>query len=102
MHVLEILKRIGILSEMVKPLDLRNLLITKKGTFLRKSLVLGLLKKILLIYLTERERERERECTSRRSSRGRSRLPTAQGAQCGARSQDPRIMTRVDGRHLTT
>ena len=33
--------------------------------------------------------------------RGRSRLLVEQGAQCGARSQDPGIMTWDEGRHLT-
>ena len=33
--------------------------------------------------------------------RGRSRLPTEQGAQCGAWSQDPKIMTWAKGKCLT-
>ena len=33
--------------------------------------------------------------------RGRSRLPTEQGARFGAQSQDPRITTWADGRRLT-
>ena len=33
--------------------------------------------------------------------RGRSRLPTEQGAQCRTRSQDPMIMTWAEGRCLT-
>ena len=36
----------------------------------------------------------------RGSGRGRSGLPTEQGAQHGARSQDPEIMTWAEGRHL--
>jgi len=48
--------------------------------------------------------QRERESTSRENSRGRgrSRLPAKQGARCGARSQDPEIMTQAKGRRLTT
>lgn len=53
--------------------------------------------RILFIYL--RKRERERACTS--MGRGRKRRPTEQGAGGGARSQDPRIMTWVEGRCLT-
>ena len=33
--------------------------------------------------------------------RGRIRLPTDQGAPCGAWSQDPEIMTWAEGRHFT-
>ena len=49
-------------------------------------------------YLFDRVRE-----TSRQShrGRGRSRLLTEQGAWCGAWSQDLRIMTWAEGRHLT-
>ena len=35
------------------------------------------------------------------AGRGKSRLPTEQGAQCGTRFQDPKIMTWAEGRHLT-
>ena len=46
--------------------------------------------------------EREREITSRQRGRQRerkgSRLPAEQRAPCRARSQDPKIMTRVVGR----
>nr|XP_035941639.1 syntaxin-8 isoform X6 [Halichoerus grypus] len=42
---------------------------------------------------TSCERHSERGNTSRGSGRGRSRLPAAQGAGCGARSRDPGIMT---------
>ena len=47
--------------------------------------------------------QREQESTSRQSSRGRgrSRLPTEQGARCGAQSQDPGIKTWAEGSHLT-
>jgi len=47
--------------------------------------------KILFIH----SREKEGESTSRGmgGGRGRSKLPTEQGAQHGARSQDPWIMT---------
>jgi len=45
------------------------------------------------IYLFDRERDSEIGNISRRSGRGRSRPPAEQGAQCGARSQDPGIMT---------
>ncbi|XP_027462694.1 COMM domain-containing protein 10 isoform X2 [Callorhinus ursinus] len=41
----------------------------------------------------KRERHSERGNTSRGSGRGRSRPPVEQGARCGARSQDPGIMT---------
>ncbi|XP_064441016.1 large ribosomal subunit protein eL34 isoform X1 [Mirounga angustirostris] len=41
-----------------------------------------------------RDRDTAREGTQARGSgRGRSRLPAEQGARCGARSQDPGIMT---------
>ncbi|XP_064441176.1 ATP-binding cassette sub-family E member 1 isoform X1 [Mirounga angustirostris] len=46
--------------------------------------------------------ENERGNTSTRSGRGRSRLPAGQGAQCWTLSQDPGIMTRAEGRRLTT
>ena len=42
----------------------------------------------------------DRESTSKWSRRGRSRLPTEQGAWCGAQSQDPKIMTRAKSRCL--
>ncbi|XP_077927204.1 dual specificity protein phosphatase 19 isoform X1 [Halichoerus grypus] len=45
------------------------------------------------IYLFERERMREREHMRGGRVRGRSRLPAGQGAQCGTRSRDSRIMT---------
>ena len=45
------------------------------------------------IYLRERELERESLSRGRVRWRGRSRVPTEQGAQCGTRSQDPEIMT---------
>ena len=54
----------------------------------------------LFIYLFDREIHSERGIASRR--RGRSRLPAEQGAQCGARSQDPGIMTWAEGRRLMT
>ena len=44
--------------------------------------------KIFLIYLREKARVRERS-----RGRGKSRIPAEQGAQCGARSQDPGIRT---------
>jgi len=44
-------------------------------------------------YLCPSERGSERGNTSKRSVRGRSRLPMEQGARCGARSQDPGTMT---------
>jgi len=48
----------------------------------------------IFIYLFDREREREREREHKQGSgRGRSRLPAERRAQCGARSQDPGIMT---------
>ena len=56
--------------------------------------------KILFIYLTKREREN----TSRQSSRqreGEKQIPTKQGAQSRARSQDPRIITQAEGSPLT-
>ena len=52
---------------------------------------------ILFIYL----KERESTSTGRGRGRGKSRLPTEQEAPCGAQSQDPGIMTRAKGRHLT-
>ena len=48
--------------------------------------------KILFIYLTERSQ------VCREAERGGSRLPAGQRAQCGARSQDPGIMTRAEDR----
>ena len=56
----------------------------------------------IFIYSFER-RDSERASTNRwmDRERGRSRLPTEQGAQCGARSQDPGIMTWAKGRRLT-
>jgi len=38
---------------------------------------------------------------ARGGGRGRSRLPAEQGTRCGAQSQDPEIMTWVEGRRLT-
>ena len=57
---------------------------------------------LFIFYLLDRERHSKRGNTSRRSSRrrGRSRLPTEQGAQCGAHSQYPGIMTQAEGRCL--
>ena len=53
-------------------------------------------KKILFIYLTERERAQVgREAG--RERRGR-RLPAEQRARHGARSQNPGIMTQAEGR----
>ena len=48
--------------------------------------------KILFIYLKERKRERDHSRGNSRR-RGRSKLPAEQGAQGGAPSQDPEIMT---------
>ena len=45
--------------------------------------------------------ERERESRSGGRGRGASRLPSEQGARCGAPSQDPEIMTWAQGRRLT-
>ena len=50
------------------------------------------LKKILFIYLTEREKESEHK-QREQQKKGRSSLLTEQGAQCRAPSQDPGIMT---------
>ncbi|XP_077911773.1 LYR motif-containing protein 4 isoform X1 [Halichoerus grypus] len=52
--------------------------------------------------IIRRQRDSESRNTSRASGRGRSRLPSEQGARCGARSQDPGTMTRAEGRHLMT
>ena len=54
------------------------------------------------LYLFIWETASQRESTSRRNSRGRgnNRLPTEQGAQHGAWSQDPGIMTWAEGRHF--
>ena len=49
--------------------------------------------KILFIYLRERERGHGGGEGERERGRGRNRLPTEQGAQCGAPSQEPEIMT---------
>ena len=49
--------------------------------------------KILFIQMRERERERESTSWERGRERGRSRLPTEQGARLGAQTQDPKIMT---------
>ena len=62
------------------------------------SLLELFLKKILFTY--EREREREREHKQGEEQRER-RLPREQGAQSGAPSQNPGIMTWAEGRHLT-
>ena len=50
------------------------------------------LKKILF-YLLDTHREREHEKEHGQAGRGRSRLPIEQGAQSGARSLAPEIMT---------
>ena len=47
------------------------------------------------IYLFEREWEHKQEGRGR--GRGRSRLSVEQGTRCGARSQDPGIMTWAEG-----
>ena len=47
------------------------------------------------------ERVRESMSWGRGRWRGRGRLPKEQGAWCGARSQDPRIMPWAKGRRLT-
>ena len=68
-----------------------------KLQFLRYDILF--LKKILFIYLTERERSQAgREAGGRR---GGSRLPAEQRAQPGAQSQDLEIMTWAEGRGLT-
>ena len=46
------------------------------------------------------ETGKERPWVGRRG-RGRSRLSMRQGAQCGAQTQDPVVMTWAEGRHLT-
>ncbi|XP_064439042.1 telomerase-binding protein EST1A isoform X7 [Mirounga angustirostris] len=51
---------------------------------------------------TSDKRHSERGNTSRGSGRGRSRPLMEQGARCRARSQDPGIMTRAEGRRLMT
>ena len=43
----------------------------------------------------------ERKHTSKDTGRGRSRLPTEQGAWHGTRSQDPEIMTWAEGRRFS-
>ena len=53
----------------------------------------------LFIWQREWERAQAEGVAGRR--RGRSRLPAEQGAQCGAQSQNPEIMTQVKGRFLT-
>ena len=55
-------------------------------------------KKILFIYLTERERVQAGEAAGRR--RRRTKLPAEQGARCWAWYQDPVIMAWAEGRHL--
>ena len=55
--------------------------------------------KIFFIYLIERERAEACRLTSRGG--GRSRLLAEQGAQPGARRQDPRITTKAESRCLT-
>lgn len=57
--------------------------------------------KILFIFF-DRERHSRGGNTSRGSERGRSRLPTEQGAWCRARTQDPGITTGAEGRCLMT
>ena len=57
--------------------------------------------KILFIYLRERQRDSKTAWMGRGWREGRSSLPTEQGAQCWAQSQDPRIMTWAEGRRLT-
>ncbi|XP_064430687.1 integrator complex subunit 6-like isoform X8 [Mirounga angustirostris] len=59
----------------------------------KKQFVEFTIKEAARFYLFDRERHSERGDTSRGSGRGRSRLPTKQGARCGARSQDPGTMT---------
>ena len=51
------------------------------------------------LFIWERRRDSDREHKLRR--RGRSRLPTEQGAWCGAPFQDPGIMTWAKGKRLT-
>ena len=43
--------------------------------------------------LFKRKGERESMSRGRGRGRGRSRFPSKQGAQCGAGSQDPEVMT---------
>ena len=53
----------------------------------------GFLKKFIFIYLRERETEHKMVGEGVQRGRGRSRLLAEQGAQHGALSQDPEIMT---------
>ena len=61
--------------------------------------------KILFTYLTHRDRESAQigRVADRAAGRGRgrTRLSAEQTAQHGAQTQDPGIMTRAKGRHLT-
>ena len=50
------------------------------------------------MYIFDSERERERAQVGGVAGRGRSSLPTEQGARCGAWPQDPGIMTGAKGR----
>ena len=54
------------------------------------------------LFIWEREKERESKHTQagEGGGKGRSRLPTEQGAQCRAQYQDPEIMTWAEGRSL--
>ena len=61
-----------------------------KGIDLTLSIVVLFFKDF--IYLTERESQVGREA-GRGRGLGGGRLPAEQGARCGARSQDPEIMT---------
>ena len=58
-----------------------------------------LFKNILLVYLTEIDQARAGGVADR--DRGRSRLPTEQGAWHQTQSQDPEIMSWAEDRHLT-
>ena len=75
-------------------LSINHVVISQLGITQKSSLFF----KILCIYLRERAQvvsEREHK-----TERGRSRLPTEQGAQRGL-NPNPRIMTRVESRRLT-
>ena len=54
-----------------------------------------------ILFIWHRERERPRSQVGRQGGRWRNRFPTEKGAQCGARIQDPRIMTWTKDRCLT-
>ena len=76
---------------------------------LQDSKIIFFLRFYLFIWDREKERERERErerestCLEGAEAEGEaySLLPAEQGAQCGAWSQDPEIMTWAEGRCLT-